>query len=276
MPENKKFAVCLSFDFDAISLRIGSFKQVTPTEVSRGEFGAVGVARILDLLDKHQIKGTFFVPGHTAEVYPDLVLEIHKRGHEVAHHNYLHEVPFDLTLAQERKIIKKGVDILEDLIGERPLGYRAPAWKPGWDTMKILLSEGFLYDSSMMANDYLPYKIRVGDSYVRGNYRFGKQSSLIEVPVAWNLDDFPYFEHIPGYPGSGLRSGSDALENWIGDFDYMRANVPGGVYSMAFHPQVTGRGHRMLVLEKLIEHLKLHDDVWFARTIDVVKACITG
>src|ERR1700730_3908256 len=274
MPAKKNFAVCLSFDFDTLSLWIGSFKQITPTEISRGEFGAVGALRILDLLDKHSIKSPFFVPGHTAEIYPDIVAEIYRRGHEVAHHNYLHESPQELTLAQERKIITKGIECIEKVIGEKPLGYRAPAWEPSWNTMNILSSGGFLYDSSMMAPDYLPYKVRVGDSYQKGHFNFGKESNLVEVPVAWNLDDFPHFEHLLNYPGSGLRSGSSVLENWVNDFDYMCANIRGGVYSIAFHPQVTGRGHRIMILEKLIQHMQAREDIWFARTIDVVRACV--
>jgi peptidoglycan-N-acetylglucosamine deacetylase len=273
IPSKKKYATCISFDFDAISLWIGSFKQITPAEISRGEFGAIGALRILDLLDKYSIKSTFFVPGQTAEIYPEIVKKISSRGHEVAHHNYLHETPQDLTLREERKVIRKGIDSLRSITGERPLGYRAPAFEPSWNTMEILRNEDFVYDSSMMAHDYLPYKIRIGDTYVKGSYRFGKESKLIEIPVSWTLDDFPHFEHLLNYPGSGLHSASSVLENWIRDFDYMCEHFATGVYNIVFHPQVTGRGHRIMVLENLIQHIQKRNDVWFAKLIDVANAC---
>jgi peptidoglycan/xylan/chitin deacetylase (PgdA/CDA1 family) len=126
----------------------------------------------------------------------------------------------------------------------------------------------------MMAHDYLPYRVREGDVVsTKTKYKFGRDSNLIELPVSWELDDFPYFEHLLSSPGSGLRTGSHVLENWIVDFDYMYDHVPGGIFNVAFHPQVTGRGHRMVVLEKLISHVLDKGDVWLPRMIDVAKAC---
>ncbi|MDP9365988.1 MAG: polysaccharide deacetylase family protein, partial [Chloroflexota bacterium] len=85
--------VCLSFDFDAISLWIGPFAATSPSAISRGEFGVVGAERILRLLDEHAIPATFFVTGHTADTYPGAVRAIAAAGHEIGHHGYLHENP---------------------------------------------------------------------------------------------------------------------------------------------------------------------------------------
>ena len=69
LPEGKKIALNLGFDFDSSSVWMESFGKISPVYTSRGEFGAeVGVPRILNLLDKYDIKSTFFVPGHTIEI----------------------------------------------------------------------------------------------------------------------------------------------------------------------------------------------------------------
>src|SRR5215207_924898 len=88
--------VCLTFDFDAISLWIGPFAARSPSAISRGEFGAVGVGRILTLLERMAIPATFFITGHTAETYPTIVRDIAAAGHEIGHHGYLHENPIAL------------------------------------------------------------------------------------------------------------------------------------------------------------------------------------
>ena len=78
--------VCLSFDFDAISLWIGPMGATSPSMISRGEFGVVGVERILRLLASRDIKATFYVTRHTADTYPDSVRAIVAAGHEIRHH----------------------------------------------------------------------------------------------------------------------------------------------------------------------------------------------
>ena len=273
MPRGKKCAACFTFDFDAISVWLGREKQGSPTPISRGEFGAVGAIRILDLLRKYSIKSTWFVPGHTIETYPDESQKIVREGHEIGHHNYLHEVPNRLSLEEERLVIKKGIECIEKLTGGRPAGYRSPSWDLSPNTLKLLLENGFIYDSSMMAHDYLPYRVREGDVASRETaYKFGKDTNLVELPVSWTLDDFPHFEFLYEHPGSGLRAGSAVLENWINDFEYMYKNVESGVFTITFHPQIIGRGHRILVLEKLIKHIVGKGDVWAATMGEVARA----
>ncbi len=81
--------VCLTFDFDALSIWMAR-GSVTPTPVSRGEFGVVGAERILALLSRQDIAATWFVPGHTIETYPEICARIHRAGHEIGNHGYLH------------------------------------------------------------------------------------------------------------------------------------------------------------------------------------------
>ncbi len=86
--------VCLTFDFDALSVWLGGYARVTPAMLSRGEYGArVAVPRILRLLADYGIKATFFVPGHTADSFPKVVEAIVADGHEIGHHSYARPLP---------------------------------------------------------------------------------------------------------------------------------------------------------------------------------------
>jgi peptidoglycan/xylan/chitin deacetylase (PgdA/CDA1 family) len=240
--------------------------------ISRGEFGVIGAQRILDLLDRYDIKATWFVPGHTADTFPNAVAEVLRRGHEVGHHGYCHENPVLLEEANEREVLEKGIAALERIGGDCPRGYRSPSWDLSPNTISLLLEYGFAYDSSMMGNDFRPYWCRQGDSFdLVSPYQFGEQVDLVEMPVTWGLDDFPAFEYVslPHKLYPGLRSPDDVFPIWMGDFDYMQRYVPDGVFILTMHPQVIGRGHRMLFLEKLIDHMR-GKGVRFARMLDYV------
>ena len=189
--------VCLTFDFDALSLWLGSFGATSPSMISRGEFGVVGVRRILRLLDSEGIPATFFVTGHTADTYPDSVRDIVAAGHEIGHHGYLHENPVALASRdEERAVLERGFEALDRAAGVRPVGYRSPAWDNSPHTIELLLETGMQYESSLMGDDFTPYWCRVGDAIdPDGPYRFGERSDLVEMPVSWVLDDFPHFEY---------------------------------------------------------------------------------
>src|SRR5688500_12189798 len=135
--------VCLSFDFDAISIWLGSYGARSPSMISRGEFGVVGVERILRLLERRAIPATFFVPGHTAETYPETTRAIAAAGHEIGHHGYLHENPVGLDRDRERAVLLRGLEALDRVLGARPVGYRSPAWDNSPHTIELLLEHGF-------------------------------------------------------------------------------------------------------------------------------------
>src|SRR5581483_540462 len=150
-------SVCLTFDFDGMSIWIGSFKSNNPSMISRGEFGGtVGLDRVLRLLAKHDARGTFFVPGHTAWAWPDLVKKIADAGHEIGHHGWVHENPATLELEAEREVMERGFEALDHAIGVRPQGYRSAAWDFSPNTIDLLLEYNLLYSSSCMASDFTP------------------------------------------------------------------------------------------------------------------------
>ncbi|MCA1823082.1 MAG: polysaccharide deacetylase [Mycobacteriales bacterium] len=257
-----RLTVCLTFDFDAMSPWVRRTKN--PSAISRGEFGAVAIPRILELLATNDIAATFFTPGHTALAYPALMRDIVAAGHEVAHHGWVHENPEELSPDEERAVLVKGIEVLTEVTGARPVGWRSPAWAMSPVSIDLLLEHGFRYDSSLMGNDFSPYYVRRGDRWsADAPYEFGVETDLVELPVYWGLDDFPAFEIVPGRWGGGAAP-SAVREIWQGDFDYALARVPGGVYTLTMHPQSIGRGHRMLMLEGLVAHMRAQDGVVFA------------
>jgi peptidoglycan-N-acetylglucosamine deacetylase len=246
--------VCLTFDFDAISLWAAR-GLTSPGYVSRGEFGAHAVPRILRLLREREITATFFIPGHTVETYPDLCTAIVADGHEIGLHGYMHEPVSTLDAAKEAEVCKRAVEAIRRVTGVEVRGNRTPSWDYTPHTVGVLLELGCEYDSSLMATDYTPYHVRQGDRFHQDRpYEFGEPTSIVEIPVSWTLDDYPQFEYVrTDIVLPGLRRPDDVFANFLDDVDYMLREVPGGVCTLTFHPQVIGRGHRMLGLERFLD-----------------------
>jgi peptidoglycan/xylan/chitin deacetylase (PgdA/CDA1 family) len=260
----KRIAVCLTFDFDAISLWIGGFRASSLSAISRGEFGRVGAERLIKLLAERGIRSTWFVPGHSAETYPAIIEQLAAGGHEIGHHGYLHTHP--KSPEDEAAILDRGSAVLERMTGRKPIGFRSPGAGLSYNMVKLLHERGFKYDSSLMADDFSPYYMRIGDNPASdGPYEFGKPVDVVELPFTWGLDDFPAFEYVTSRGGiqQGLAAPSAVFEIWAGDFEYLYDRIGEGVYTLTMHPQVIGRGHRMLMLERLIDHISNHSDVAF-------------
>ena len=251
--------VCLTFDFDAISGWIAR-GMTSPSPISRGEFGPrVGVPRILDLLARYDIYSSWFIPGHTLETYPDPCRHIVDAGHEIGHHGWTHRPPAILTREQEEAELLRANDAIRKLCGRGARGYRSPAWDLSAHSVELLLEHGFVYDSNMMADDYVPYRVRRGDVIeLEKPAVFGPTTQLIEMPVSWSLDDYPHFEFMrtPTSVLPGNMNSNGVLQNWTDDFLYLADNLEWGVITYTLHPFVIGRGHRMMMLEKLVRTLK--------------------
>jgi polysaccharide deacetylase family protein (PEP-CTERM system associated) len=107
---------------------------------------------VLDLLDKHQVKATFFIVGWVAEKHPDIPKAIHQRGHAIGCHSYAHRKVYDLSPEEFEKDTSKAKNILEELIGVPVSGYRAPSYSITQESLwaiPILERLGFAYDSSI-------------------------------------------------------------------------------------------------------------------------------
>ncbi len=266
----KQIEVCLTFDFDAISVWLGTFHTRSPSALSRGEFGKVGAERLLAMLREWQLPSTWFIPGHTAEAFPATVEEIAAAGHEIGHHGYFHDRP--KTVEDEMQDFERALDVLKRITGRTPVGYRSPAAGLIPSTLQCLIDHDFLYDSSMMGQDFAPYYCRIGDQAPSdGPFVWGEPSNLVEMPFTWGLDDFPIFEHVWTRNGvnPGLAAPSHVYDIWMGDFDYLYDRLGQGVYILTMHPQAIGRGHRLLMLERLIDQIRDHDGVEFRTMADV-------
>ncbi len=246
--------VCLSFDFDAMSVWL-AYDNVTPAMLQRGEYGArVGVPRVLRLLETHGIEATFFVPGHSAESFPAETSAIAANGHELAHHSYAHVDPSKQTRDEERADMERAFRTLE-AIGVTPLGFRSPSADLSDATLALVEELGFVYDSSLMADDFRPFHPRIGDRVSRESpLERGRESRIWELPLSFDLDDWPHFQFNFDPYRRGGAAPRDVLEIWRGEFDWMHEHVDGGVLTYCMHPQVIGRGHRIAMLEELIEH----------------------
>lgn len=262
-----RLTVCLTFDFDAMSLWLAQGSR-NPAQLSRGEYAAYVMPRILRMLARHGVNATFFIPGHTALAYPDIVRRIVAEGHEVGHHGWVHESLVGLDPAKERDVFARGLEALHRTAGANPVGFRSPGCDFSPATVDILLENGFLYDSSFSAQDFQPHYLRQGDRWsVDEPYEFGRHVAIAEIPFSWTLDDFPHFEFDPGWsteqsPASAVR------EIWQAEFDYAHQNEGGGVFTLCMHPEVIGRAHRLMMLDDLVSHMRSADGVTFARAGD--------
>ena len=261
-PGDIQCVAMLTFDVDGVSswLRRDPKYGSLPSLMSMAEYGpSVAAPRILDLLDKHAIKASFYVPGYVAESHQDLVREIAARGHELGHHGYLHEAPASMSPEEEEQVLERGIQILGDLTGHAPKGYRSPSWELSPVSLELLARHGFLYDSSMMGDD-APYLLNSGSM----------SSPLVEVPIHWVLDDAPNFVYAPSANRLGpMRSPEEVYGTWAAEFEGLYRY--GRAFNLTMHPQYIGRPGRLLMLERLINHIRSFPDVEFMRVVDVAQ-----
>jgi len=260
-PEDKRAAACFTFDVDAESaiLVADPASAGRRSVMSHQAYGPrTGVPRLLRILDRAGVAGTFFVPGYTAERWPDVIRSIRDAGHEIAHHGYLHESVAGLTPEAEEQILLRGLAALDAVAGVRPTGWRAPMWEASWSSAAILKANGFRYDSSLMDADQ-PYLLVAGDG-----------GTLVELPIHWSLDDWEPYVYLPDLSGSGaIESPVDVVARWALELDEMVKD--GGLFVLTNHPFVSGRASRAAGLEALIQRAKAIDGLWIATCDEVAR-----
>jgi len=266
-PNDVKVGVSLTFDVDG-PLLWRSKVRVNPKFgnsgcVSIGQFGPeVAVPRILKLLKKYDLKACFFIPGGTINEYPDMCKQVVDGGHEIGFHSYGHINPADLTYEQEKEDFEKGLELFQKVIKTRPYGYRSPAADMGDKTWQLLDEFDFVYDSTMMGTD-VPYIKKM------------KKNNIVVLPMYWILDDWPHFgwNMYPSFPyQANIQSQEAVYEMWRGEFDGMYNLDEGCIYTLCMHPQLMGRASRIMMLERLIQHVRQFPDVWISKPIDLARA----
>ncbi len=248
-PEGKRAAAALTFDFDAEEVWIGEDPENAhrPGVLSQGTYAAkVAVPLILELLARHGITASFFVPARVAERHPERVRQIVEAGHELAHHGYTHTSPTKLSREEEEAELIKGLEILRSFDTD-VVGYRSPSWDFSASTEDLLQTHGFVYSSNYM-DDLKPYR-REG-------------TSLVEVPIQWVLDDAAHFWFDGATWTKKISTASEVREIWEGEFrGYHRLR---GAFVLTMHPQIIGRPYRLEMLDELMTWMRTFEDIWWA------------
>jgi peptidoglycan/xylan/chitin deacetylase (PgdA/CDA1 family) len=254
-PNGARVAVALSFDVDneTLSLRTG---ETSPGPLSQGEYGSrAGLQRVLRFLDRESLPATFFFPVWSLKLAPQMSQLIQAAGrHEIGVHGWIHETNSTLDAATERELMEKAVQAMTEMTGQRPVGYRAPSWNMSAATLDLVREMGFLYESSLMADDR-PYEL----------LQHGQPTGIVELPVEWILDDAP----LVNPQGTRYSPPREVMQVWIDEYD--KAWEEGTLFLLTTHPHIIGHRSRMVALEGLVQHIKQKGGAWFATHEQVAR-----
>jgi peptidoglycan/xylan/chitin deacetylase (PgdA/CDA1 family) len=279
----KEIFCSFGVDVDAVAGWLGSYGgEDSPLDISRGMFaGEVGTPRLVRLFERFGVKTTWFVPGHSMETFPEQIAMVVEAGHEIGLHGYSHENPIAMTPEQEEAVLDRCIELSQKLTGRKPTGYVAPWWEFSPVTNELLLKKGFKYDHSLMHHDFQPYYVRVGDAWTKIDYSKppsawmkplvrGRQTDLVEIPASWHLDDLPPMMFIKAAPNShGFVNPHDIEQIFRDQFDWVYREYDYAVFPMTIHPDVSGRPHVLMMLERLYHHMIRHPGVRFV-TMDQI------
>ena len=256
-PEGKRCTFVFSVDVDIESPMLWRLKGQDISgfgELEQRRYGErVGLKRLLALQDEFSLKASYYVPGFEAETYPWILPTLVERGHEVGLHGYHHELVDQLSDQENAQILNRSIQVFQQQLGFTPKGYRSPAWELTRNLPQQLLESGILYDSSLMGYDH-PYMV----------------NSLTELPVNWLTDDAIYFK----FSGGGLDKWHPAspklvLDSWLEEFE--ATHEFGGLFMLTVHPWISGKGQRIRMLRRLLEHVAQKEDVWIATAHEVAQ-----
>jgi peptidoglycan/xylan/chitin deacetylase (PgdA/CDA1 family) len=213
----------------------------------------VAVPLILSTLERLDVKSTFFIPGKSAEDFPESVEVIVAGGHEIGVHGYTHDPPSSLTPEEEDSQLERTNQVLSEF-GVNVVGYRAPLYEISEYTTELLQKHGFRYSSNLM-DDIRPYK--------------HTNTDIIELPVHWIMDDWVQFTH--GTDDSLKQNATCAhvFQLWMEEFQAIYEL--GGLFMLTMHPQVIGRPSRVKMLADLITEFKSREDVWITTCASIVE-----
>ncbi len=258
-PDGARCAVAFTFDFDAESVWIAddAANAARPGVLSQGTYGAkVAVPLILDLLDRHGVRATFFVVGQVAERYPERVGAIVRAGHELAVHGYTHTAPAKLSRQEEENELTRARAILEGF-GSQVTGYRSPSWDFSPHTLDLLEQHGFGYSSNFM-DDIRPYR--------------HEGRALVELPVQWILDDAAHWWFGPADWVKKIATTAEVRSIWEEELLGIRALDGSCILTM--HPQIVGRPSRLAFLDAFLVFVRSLEGTWIA-ACDEIAARVT-
>lgn len=219
------------------------------------DYGArVGVFRIMEVLERHGIRGTVALNSEVCDGYPQIIEDAKALGWEFMGHNqsnarYLHLMEPET----ERAVVKATFETIEAATGARPKGWLSSGLQESWQTLDNLLDSGATYVADWI-NDDQPYLMDVG----------GRR--LVSIPYSGEINDLPQI----------LRMGRTAeeFESMIRrQFDtlYREGADSGRVMAVALHPFVIGVPHRIGALDSALAYICAHEGVWRATGSEIVE-----
>jgi len=237
-PQGARTVALLTVNFDAESFDL---KEASAERLfgrySYGRYGArAGYARLFDLLARHDIPATFFVPGADARRHPALIRDLAGQGHEIAARGVALE-NFATLGDKEADVLQASRDILADVSGKAPLGFRAPGGELSPRTLGHLAQLGFIYDASFQDADH---------PYVHG-LEGGR--TVVELPSSFALDDAPVY--------SARHTHARLQAIWRDEIQAMHAE--GTLIPLTLHLRGdfgSTRAARIAVLDTLLTELK--------------------
>ena len=246
-PNGSSSAACFSIDVDATSPYLWQHRDRSPNGLAileHRQYGMrQGLSRIVKMLDCLGVKGSFFVPGIVAKENPDLLPGLLSRGHEIALHGYYHEIVGETQDQRFSEALEASIDIFKVQTGQKPVGFRSPAWEMTPHMLTELAQHG-LWDSSLMGSD-TPYNIQ----------------GVTEVPVRWDNDDAIFFKFL-GAGDTPPRSDREIFQKWQNDAAAQaRSN---GLFMLTIHDWISGRAVRVEMLEALFKPIVADPSIWIA------------
>jgi peptidoglycan/xylan/chitin deacetylase (PgdA/CDA1 family) len=263
-PHGARLAVSVSMQFEAggqpISGACGPITEpILPGFPDLGqnsfyEYGPrEGVPRILDLLDKHEVKMTSFMIGDAVRRHPDTAAEIVRRGHEAGAHGRSWQGQYQLPRPQETEWISDSVTAIQEVTGTRPTGYNNYWIRPGVNTLEILQQLGFTYHIDDLSADEPFLQMINGRPFAT-------------VPYSVHLNDLASFD-FPGF------SPADYEQQMIDEFDqlYAEGTIQRRMMVIGLHERLSGHASRVRALDRLLGRLCERDDVWWARKDEIAQ-----
>lgn len=258
-PNGARAAVALTFNVNNSANQIARGDSAV-VAMTGGEFGAaVGLGRVLEVLDRHAVPATFFVTAVAAMVDPQMVPEIVKRKHhEIGLLGWSDENVAALDdAAEESRLLTRAIEHLTKVAGRKPVGARGPSGTLSLHSMALLKKEGIAYDSTLQAMDQA-YEVLLE----------GQRSGVVELPVNAYRNDYRFLTSARTGPGL-LPSPELIFETFRDDFDV--AYEEGTLFLLTLHPHVVGMRSRIGYLDQLIRYVKGKPGVWFATGEDIAR-----
>jgi peptidoglycan/xylan/chitin deacetylase (PgdA/CDA1 family) len=258
-PNGKKVAVSVTVMFETWSDESAPTYSVQTTQLKKGTMdlaaqawatygGRVGVWRLIRLLDKLQIPGTFFVNARCVEQYPEAVKQIVKSGHDAAGHSYTQDAVLSYMAPEEqRAMIHRSVDMLSSFTGKPVTGWGSPVVGFTPETNDFLAEAGLKWTNDVTYVD-LPHRIQT------------KHGPIAGVPTTDFSDNRVLKANV-----------RDLFDVYKGTFDYLEANEPMALMVMVLHCQFGGRPLVTAVIEEILKYVAKSSDVWFARHSELAQ-----